>query len=118
MALCDDVSLPCLQAQDQLFHARRILGYSYVFAFFMFGQVMFADEITPAQNAINQNLFEDQQQQLEQVVRSCCDPPQHHDLRCTACTVIPLSMWLPPSFSWDCALAGVKVLDCHTCSNV
>ena len=60
----------CSQAQDQLFHARRILGYSYVFAFFMFGQVMFADEVTPSQNAINQNLFEDQQQQLEQAVRS------------------------------------------------
>ena len=59
-----------MQAQDQLFHARRILGYSYVFAFFMFGQVMFADEVTPVQNAINQNLFEDQQQQLEQAVRS------------------------------------------------
>ena len=67
-----------LQAQDQLFHARRILGYSYVFAFFMFGQVMFADEITPAQNAINQNLFEDQQQQLEQVVCFWFNTVQYH----------------------------------------
>ena len=50
-------------------HARRILGYSYVFAFYMFGQVMFADEISPARNAINQNLFENQQQQLEHMVR-------------------------------------------------
>lgn len=60
--------LCCLQAQDQLVHARRILGYSYVFAFSMFGRVMFADEVTPTQNAINQNLFEDQQQQLEHMV--------------------------------------------------
>lgn len=59
-----------VQAQDQLMHARRILGYSYVFAFYMFGQVMFVEEVSAAQNAINQNLFEDQQQQLEHVVRS------------------------------------------------
>ncbi len=72
---------PSMQAQDQLLHARRILGYSYVFAFFMFGQVMFADEVTPAQNTINQNLFEDQQQMLEQVVR----PLLYY---CSACCVI------------------------------
>ncbi|CAL8462233.1 g1764 [Coccomyxa elongata] len=53
------------QAQEQLFHARRVLGYSYVYAFYMFGNAMFREEITPDQNAINQNLFEDQQQQLE-----------------------------------------------------
>ncbi|KAK9817712.1 hypothetical protein WJX72_001099 [[Myrmecia] bisecta] len=53
------------QALEQLFHARRILGYSYAFAFYMFGNEMFRDEITPDQNKINQNLFEDQQQQLE-----------------------------------------------------
>ena len=88
-----------MQAQDQLFHARRILGYSYVFAFFMFGQVMFADEITPAQNAINQNLFEDQQQQLEQVVRSCCDPPPAllHPNLCI-CRLLP-ALVLPASMS-------------------
>ena len=57
-----------MQAQEMLVHARRILGYSYVFAFYMFGQVMFADEISPARNAINQNLFENQQQQLEHMV--------------------------------------------------
>ena len=62
-------SFACLQAQEMLVHARRILGYSYVFAFYMFGQVMFADEISPARNAINQNLFENQQQQLEHMVR-------------------------------------------------
>lgn len=56
------------QAQEQLFNARRVLGYSYVFAFYMFGNFIYRDEITPEQNAINQNLFEDQQQQLESEV--------------------------------------------------
>ena len=41
-----------------------MLGYSYVFAYFMFSD-MFKDHISKDQNAINQNLFEDQQQQLE-----------------------------------------------------
>ena len=63
-----DMRLP-MQALEQLFHARRILGYSYVFAFYMFGNDMFRDEVSPAQNAVNQNLFEDQQQQLEGEVR-------------------------------------------------
>ena len=35
----------------------------------MFGNDMFRDEVSPAQNAVNQNLFEDQQQQLEGEVR-------------------------------------------------
>jgi Ariadne domain len=54
-----------LQSLEQLFHARRILGQSYVFAYYMFDNVMFGEEITPEQNAINQNLFEDQQQMME-----------------------------------------------------
>ena len=64
------MSRVCLpdQAQEQLFHARRILGYSYVYAFYMFGGELYGDEISPAQNATNQNLFEDQQQQLESEV--------------------------------------------------
>ena len=37
----------------------------------MFGNDMFRDEVSPAQNALNQNLFEDQQQQLEGEVRLC-----------------------------------------------
>lgn len=56
------------KALDQLFVARRILGYSYIFAFYMFGNDMFKDEITAEQNTINQHLFEDQQTQLEQQV--------------------------------------------------
>jgi hypothetical protein len=36
----------------------------------MFGNELFREEVTPARNALNQNLFEDQQQQLEGEVRS------------------------------------------------
>ena len=50
---------------QRLFRARKALSFSYVFAFFMFGNDLFKDEITPEQNEIYQNLFEDQQQQLE-----------------------------------------------------
>ena len=63
------------QALEQLFHARRILGYSYVFAFYMFGNDVFREEVTRAQNALNQNLFEDQQQQLEGEARPCLGAP-------------------------------------------
>ena len=59
-----------VQALDQLCEARRILGYSYVYAFYMFGNEMFADEVTVAQNQVNQNLFEDQQQMLQSEVSS------------------------------------------------
>lgn len=59
-----------MQALDQLFEARRILGYTYAFAFYMFGNSIFKEEISPEQNSINQNLFEDQQQQMESLVRS------------------------------------------------
>jgi hypothetical protein len=34
---------------------------SYIFAYYMFGQEMFADDFSPAANAINQALFEDKQ---------------------------------------------------------
>lgn len=54
-----------LQALQQLFCARRILGNSYVSAFYFFGNDMFSDEITPEQNDINKSLFEDQQACLE-----------------------------------------------------
>jgi hypothetical protein len=62
------------QAQEQLFHARRILGYSYAFAFWMFDGDLYAAEISAEQNARNQNLFEDQQQQLESQVGGACLP--------------------------------------------
>lgn len=61
--------MPALtQAQEQLFHARRILGYTYVYAFYMFGGELYAAEIGEDQNVRNQSLFEDQQQQLESEV--------------------------------------------------
>jgi ariadne-1 len=57
-----------INAQSCLFRARRILAYSYAFAFYMFGNDLFKDDISVEQNAINQNLFEDHQQQLEATV--------------------------------------------------
>lgn len=53
------------QALQQLFCARRILGNTYVSAFYFFGNDMFQDEITPEQNEMNKSLFEDQQACLE-----------------------------------------------------
>ncbi|CAL0334149.1 unnamed protein product [Lupinus luteus] len=50
---------------SRLFRSRRVLSYSYAFAFYMFGDELFKDEMSEAQREIKQNLFEDQQQQLE-----------------------------------------------------
>lgn len=55
-------------AQSCLFRTRRVLAYSYAFAFYMFGSDLFRDDISTEQNEINQNLFEDHQQQLEATV--------------------------------------------------
>ncbi|KAG2705567.1 hypothetical protein I3760_05G061000 [Carya illinoinensis] len=49
----------------RLFRSRRVLSYSYPFAFYMFGDELFNDEMTKEENEIKQHLFEDQQQQLE-----------------------------------------------------
>ncbi|KAG9130444.1 hypothetical protein Leryth_004341 [Lithospermum erythrorhizon] len=49
----------------RLFRSRRALSYSYPFAFYMFGDDLFKDEMTKEEREIKQNLFEDQQQQLE-----------------------------------------------------
>lgn len=49
----------------RLFRSRRVLSYSYPFAFYMFGDELFKDEMTKEDTEIKQNLFEDQQQQLE-----------------------------------------------------
>lgn len=49
----------------RLFRSRRVLSYSYPFAFYMFGDEIFKDEMTKEEREIKQNLFEDQQQQLE-----------------------------------------------------
>ncbi|XP_062073542.1 probable E3 ubiquitin-protein ligase ARI2 [Humulus lupulus] len=51
---------------DRLFRSRRILSYSYPFAFYMFGDEPFENNITNKEERMRkQNLFEDQQQQLE-----------------------------------------------------
>ncbi|XP_077233211.1 putative E3 ubiquitin-protein ligase ARI2 isoform X2 [Tasmannia lanceolata] len=49
----------------RLFRSRRVLSYSYPFAFYMFGDDLFKDEMTKEQRELTQQLFEDQQQQLE-----------------------------------------------------
>ncbi|RWR76941.1 putative E3 ubiquitin-protein ligase ARI2 isoform X2 [Cinnamomum micranthum f. kanehirae] len=49
----------------RLFRSRRVLSYSYPFAFYMFGDDLFKDEMTPKERELKQHLFEDQQQQLE-----------------------------------------------------
>ncbi|KAK6946189.1 IBR domain [Dillenia turbinata] len=52
----------------RLFRSRRVLSFSYPFAYYMFGTELFKDEMTNEQREIKQHLFEDQQQQLEQNV--------------------------------------------------
>lgn len=55
-------------ALDQLRTARRVLCNSYAFAYFFFGGAMFAEDFTEEQNAVNRNLFEDNQEMLAQEV--------------------------------------------------
>ncbi|KAK9113196.1 hypothetical protein Scep_020715 [Stephania cephalantha] len=50
---------------NRLFRSRRVLSYSYAFAYYMFGEELFPDEMTKEIKEIKQNLFEDQQQQFE-----------------------------------------------------
>ncbi|PIN15840.1 putative E3 ubiquitin ligase [Handroanthus impetiginosus] len=54
-----------LSGHYRLTRARQILLYSYPFAYFMFGDELFKNEMSSEENTIKQNLFEDQQQQLE-----------------------------------------------------
>lgn len=49
----------------RLFRSRKILSYSYPFAYYMFGENIFENEITKKEREIKQNLFEDQHEQLE-----------------------------------------------------
>ncbi|XP_054789863.1 probable E3 ubiquitin-protein ligase ARI2 [Prosopis cineraria] len=49
----------------RLFRSRRVLCHSYPFAYFMFGGEMFNELMSEEEREIKQNLFEDQQQQLE-----------------------------------------------------
>lgn len=64
----------------RLFRSRRILSYSYPFAYYMFGEELFRNEMTKEEREIKQNLFEDQQQQLEANVEKlsmCLEEPFH-----------------------------------------
>ncbi|CAN6459874.1 unnamed protein product [Victoria cruziana] len=51
----------------RLFRSRRVLSYSYPFAFYMFGE-LFKDELSEEERDLKRHLFEDQQQQLEGTV--------------------------------------------------
>lgn len=48
----------------RLFRSRQIISYSYPFAYYMFGDLI-ENGLTKKEREIKQNLFEDQQQQLE-----------------------------------------------------
>ncbi|ESR48151.1 hypothetical protein CICLE_v10003455mg [Citrus x clementina] len=50
---------------NKLFRARRILSFSYPFAFYMFADDLLKNEMTREERKIKQNFFEDQQQQFE-----------------------------------------------------
>ncbi|CAM8997572.1 unnamed protein product [Rhodiola kirilowii] len=50
----------------RLFRSRRVLSFSYPFSYFMFGEDLFSEKMTKEEREIKQNLFEDQQQQLEE----------------------------------------------------
>lgn len=49
----------------RLFRSRRALAYSYPFAFYMFGEDLFKDEMKQTERERKQLLFEDLQQQFE-----------------------------------------------------
>ncbi|GLT92178.1 hypothetical protein SLE2022_100290 [Rubroshorea leprosula] len=52
----------------RLFSSRKVLSYSYVFAFYMFGDDLLKDEMSKEERKIKRNLFEDQLQQFEEQV--------------------------------------------------
>ncbi|KAH6776501.1 RING/U-box superfamily protein [Perilla frutescens var. hirtella] len=49
----------------RLIRSRKFLLYSYPYAYYMFGDELFEKEMSSKEKTIKQNLFEDQQQQLE-----------------------------------------------------
>ncbi|KNA13293.1 hypothetical protein SOVF_118030 [Spinacia oleracea] len=64
----------------RLFRSRRILSYSYPFAYYMFGDELFSNEMAKVEREIKKNLFEDQQQQLEANIEKlsmCLEEPFH-----------------------------------------
>nr|XP_043607986.1 probable E3 ubiquitin-protein ligase ARI1 [Erigeron canadensis] len=50
---------------NRLFRSRRLLSYSYPFAYYMFNDTFLSKEMTEENRTIKRNLFEDKQQQLE-----------------------------------------------------
>ncbi|XP_024961715.1 probable E3 ubiquitin-protein ligase ARI2 [Cynara cardunculus var. scolymus] len=50
---------------ERLLRSRRIISYSYPFAYYMFNDTSLSEEMTKEDRNIKQNLFEDHQQQLE-----------------------------------------------------
>ncbi|KAK1282684.1 putative E3 ubiquitin-protein ligase ARI1 [Acorus calamus] len=54
-----------MDACVRLFRSRRVLMYSYAFAYYMFGEELFKGAMTAAEREVKKNLFEDQQEQLE-----------------------------------------------------
>lgn len=55
--------------------ARRILGFSYVAAYYMFDGVTFGDDISPAHCSLLRDLFEDAQSMLEAEVSPPASTP-------------------------------------------
>lgn len=53
------------KALYRLFRSRLIISYSYPFAYYMFGDNLLKSRMKTKEIRIKQNLFEDQQQQLE-----------------------------------------------------
>lgn len=49
---------------DLLFRSRKVLSYTYVFAFYMFGEELFKDEMSDEEREMKKILFENLQQQL------------------------------------------------------
>ena len=56
------------EALSQLFLARRVMAYSYVFAFYIFGPDFAGEFVTKEMSSVNKGLFEDKQGQLEEEV--------------------------------------------------
>jgi len=55
----------------QLSACRRVLAYSYIFAYYAFGpKSVFADEVSAHDDQVNRNLFEMKQEELEKAVEN------------------------------------------------
>uniref|UniRef100_A0A7N0V0S5 RBR-type E3 ubiquitin transferase n=2 Tax=Kalanchoe fedtschenkoi TaxID=63787 RepID=A0A7N0V0S5_KALFE len=89
-----------LDGFNRLSRARRILAYSYPFAYYMFGDELFAKEMTESDKAIKQELFESQQQQFAGMVEKLSqaleekidDKPTEDKIKQVRRTVLDLSL--------------------------